>query len=202
MFGNLGLTEKLGGSLLAQTVTDSFLFPTKLWASRDLSDVWKFVFSPGATNISFGDRLSSALFSLKIKSIDQTEINLGVSQFLQKKILTDGTQGYVLNGQMSSRLTQYFSDNDFANANLKFGIVDSTGVYGMATNVGQVLEVLGGKVVSVDKRPENDNLDCIVTGLNKDAVNEVESLFSCQKVSDKSSFDLEIRIGGAFAKRF
>lgn len=198
----LGMNEKLGGSLLASTVTDSLLFPTNLWSSQDLSNVWKFIFSPKDTNISFGDRLAAGIFEMRLGSIDKTEIDLAKSQFLKKQTLLDGTPGYVLNGPVSSRLTVYFADNSFANEDLKFSLTDETGSYGVADGVGQVLEVLGGKVVAVDKEPQNPSLDCQVKGRNLDAVNKIALLFSCKKVSGQSNFDLEMIMGGMFAKRF
>lgn len=198
----LGVDENLNGSLLAQTVTEQFLFPTYLWSSRSLGNLWQFVFSPGKTNISFGDRLSMAIFSMNVKSIDQSQIDLGKSLFLKKQNLTDGMPGYTLSGPVSDRLTVYFSDNDFATRNLKFGLTDATGTPGIANGVGNILEVLGGKVVSIDKRIPDPHLDCVVGGLNPEAVTEVERLFSCKKVSLNTNFDLEVHLGELFAKRY
>jgi hypothetical protein len=198
----LGVNEKLEGALLAETLTDSFLFPTNLWSDTDLSNVWKFIFAPKETNIPFGDRLAAGIFALRVSGIDKTEIDLAKSQFLHKETLTDGKPGYVISGPVSSRLTVYFSDNNFADKNLKFSLTDATGSYGVADGVGKVLEVLGGKVVRVDKKTGDNSLDCEVFGHNPDAVKKVSTLFSCKKVSDKSNFDLEMRMGVKFAKRF
>jgi hypothetical protein len=198
----LGHDENLGGSLLAETMTNSFLFPTNLWSNRDLSDVWKFIFMAKETNIPFGDRLAAGLFTLRVNGIDKTVIDLGKSQFLHKQTLTDGTPGYVMSGPESSRLTVYFADNSFANENLRFALTDATGQYGVSDGVGAILEVLGGKVVEVDKKAPDDSLDCQVLGQNKDAVNKIANLFDCTEISGNSSFDLEMRMGGKFAKRF
>jgi hypothetical protein len=198
----LSQNENLGGSLLSQTVTDSFLFPTNLWSQTDLNNVWKFVFTGKGTNIGFGDRLAAGIFALKVAGIDKTQIDLGQSQFLHKQTLTDGTKGYVLSGQISSRLTIYFSDNNFADKNLRFSLTDATGKYGVTDGVGQILEVLGGKIVQVDKKPEDDTLDCQVFGEDFDAVNKIANLFSCKEISQKSNFDLEMQMGAQFAKRF
>jgi hypothetical protein len=198
----LGVNEKLGGALLAGTLTDSFLFPTNLWSNQDLSNIRKFIFSPEQTNIPFGDRLSAGIFALRVSGIDKTEIDLAKSQFLKKQTLTDGKPGYMISGTISSRLTVYFSDNNFASKNLKFSLTDATGSYGVADGVGQVLEVLGGKVVQVDKKPQDNSLDCEVFGQNFDAVKKTATLFSCKKIGDKSNFDLEMRMGSKFAKRF
>jgi hypothetical protein len=198
----LGVNERLGGTLLAETVTRSFLFPTSLWSGQDLGDPWKFIFGNKNTNIPFGDRVGVVIFALRVKSIDKTEIDLGKNQFLRKQILTDGTPGYVASGPISGRLTVYFSDNNFGDKNLRFTMTDSTGTPGVADGVGQVLEVLGGKVVAVDRKPADSSLDCVVSGQNFDAVWKVAALFSCQRSSGKSDFDLEIKMGAKFAKRF
>lgn len=198
----LGVNEKLKGALLAETLTDSFLFPTNLWSDTDLSNVWKFIFATKETNIPFGDRLAAGIFALRVSGIDKTEIDLAKSQFLHKQTLTDGKPGYVISGSVSSRLTVYFSDNNFADKNLKFSLTDATGSYGVADGVGKVLEVLGGKVVRVDKKTGDNSLDCEVFGQNPNAVKKVSTLFSCKKISDKSNFDLEMRMGAKFAKRF
>jgi len=203
----LGINEKLNGSLLAQTVTNSFLFPTFLWSEQDMSELWRFVFVPRLTNIPFGDRLSMALFSMRVKGIDTTEIDLGKNQFLKKQILTDGVQGFVMNGPISGRLSVYFSDNNFSDIavsgkTLKFGLVDLTGTYGVANSVGSILEVLGGKVVSVDRRTENTDLDCKVYGKNSDAVRISSFLFNCVKTGGTSDLDLIMEMGVKFAKRF
>lgn len=198
----LGVNEKLGGKLLAQTITQNFLFPTNLWSDYDMGNVWKFVFMAKQTNISFGDRLAAGMFALRVNGIDKTEIDLGLSQFLQKQKLTDGKPGYITTGNVGGRLTVYFADNNFADKNLKFGLVDATGSFGVASKVGQILEVLGGKVVEVEKKGEDTTLDCEVSGVNSDVVKKVSTLFSCKKTTDKSNFDLKMKMGTKFAERF
>jgi hypothetical protein len=198
----LGVNEKLGGTLLADTLTSGFLFPTNLWSDTDITNIWKFVFATKQTNIPFGDRLSAGIFALRVSGIDKTEIDLAKNQFLHKQTLVDGKQGYVLSGPASGRLTVYFSDNNLADKNLKFSLTDATGTFGISDRVGAVLEVLGGKVVAVDKKPADGSLDCEVFGQNHDAVKKVAVLFSCKELSDKSNLDLEMKMGTIFAKRF
>jgi hypothetical protein len=60
----LGVNEKYKGSLLADTVTQNFLFPVFLWDERpphlekgSVGSTLKFIFLPGQTNISFADRV-------------------------------------------------------------------------------------------------------------------------------------------------
>lgn len=203
----LGINEKLGGRLLAETVTNNFLFPTSLWSQEGMSDPWKFIFKPGLTNISFADRLAIIYFKLGVKSIDKTEIDLGKNQFLKKQILADGESGYVVNSPISGRLTVFFVDNEFSNIlssgkNLKFSLIDATDKPGVANRVGAILEVLGGKVASVERQTVRDNIDCEVSGKNKDVVHKISILFDCSIKTYETDYDLIMTLGSKFAKRF
>ncbi|HTK03655.1 MAG TPA: hypothetical protein VL401_02690 [Alphaproteobacteria bacterium] len=198
----LSQNEKLDGKLVPETVTQNFLFPVTLWSDASLKDIFKFVFSPGKTNIPFGDRLMAGLFIMKIKDIDKTEIDMGKSQFLHKEKLNDGQIGYKLVGKISERLGIYFSDNEMASENLRVYIVDATNQAGVASNVGEIVEVLGGKIVSIDRKQEPQNSDCEVLGSNKNINKKIANLLSCSVINDKTDFDLEIRLGTKFASRF
>jgi hypothetical protein len=207
----LSQNEKLEGKLLPETVTQNFLFPVSLWSDSDAAsitssnvlDIIKFIFLPLKTNISIGDRLSAGIFALKVHDLDKTEIDMGKSQFLHKEKLSDGQIGYRrISGLISQRLGVYFSDNTMSEKNIRFYIVDATGEAGVASLVGQILEVMGGKVVSVDKKQEIGDYDCQVMGSDKDTNRKVASLFSCSITNEKTDFDLEIKLGEKFAKRF
>lgn len=210
----LGVNEKIKGALLAETITQNFLFPVFLWSDGDIETLFetntfgilKFVFFPGSTNISFGDRVSIGIFAMKTGPTGKNLLNLGKNQFLIKQRLNDGEVGYVVSGDVSQRLTAYFADNSFAdNANsgksLRVAIVDATSVPGVADTVGQIIEVMGGKIVSIDKR-NGENNDCTIYGTNAKAIKKFAILFSCKTTKNNSNFDIEISLGQAFAKRF
>jgi hypothetical protein len=210
----LGMNEKIGGSLLAETVTQNFLFPVFLWSDSDaknltdgnLAGILHFIIFPKSTNMTFGDRFSVSLFALKIRGMEKDSIDLGKNQFLSKQKLNDGQSGYILSGPISPRLTAYFSDNDFADnatsgKNLRVSIKDTTGMPGVADKVGQIVEIMGGKVISVDKK----NLapgDCVVLGTDPKVVRKIADLFACKISSSRGEMDLEIDLGSDFAKRF
>lgn len=205
----LGVNEKIGGSLLAETVTQNFLFPIFLWNSKspgldegEAGRILNFIFLPGQTNISFGDRLRMGFFAMGVQDLGRSKIDLGKSQFLDKKKLNDGEPGYVISGPVSQRLTVYFSDNEIGDQNIKVNITDATGTSGISEKLGEILQVIGGKVVSIDKKSVSEDSDCIVTGLNREAVKKISNLFSCKVGDQKTSFDLDIRVGREFAKRF
>jgi hypothetical protein len=198
----LGLNEKLNGNLLSRTVTQNFNFPTTLWSETGINETKKFIFSPGKTNIKIGDRIMMAIFSMKVKGIDETEINLADNLYVKKQNLADGLPGYVLLGPVSNRLTVFFADNELSEKNVKYNLMDATSKPGLTDKVGEILEVLGGKVVSVERLPLEENTDCLVYGKMEIAVEKVASLFSCQKTDTVSEYDVEMKVGGKFSKRF
>jgi hypothetical protein len=205
----LGINEKIGGKLLAETVTQNFLFPVFLWSDSDaksladgsLPGIFRFIIFPKSTNIPFGDRLSAGLFALKLQDMERSTIDLGKNQFLVKQVLTDGQLGFTLGGPISPRLTAYFSDNDLADENLRVVIQDATGVPGVADTVGQIIEVIGGKVISVDKNSADES-DCLVVGSDYPVVKKIANIFSCKTSGGKGETDLEIDLGAVFARRF
>lgn len=180
----LGVNEGLGGSLVSQTVSQNFLFPLVLWENVERK-----------TNIPLGDRLFLRFFELKTKNLEKTEIDLAKSQFLRKGKLSDGEMGFKLNGKISERLTAYFNDPEFQNK--KIYIKDATGKFGITENMGRILEVFGGKIVAIEKLPQ-EKLRCEVWGKNKKMVFKVAMLFSCKSQGEESNFDLEIRVGSEF----
>jgi hypothetical protein len=206
----LGFNEKIKGRLLPETITQNFLFPVYLWSDSNASGlgegnvnkIIKFMFIPGLTNVSFGDRLAMGFFAMKTQSFGRTTIDMGKSHFLDKTKLEDGSSGYIISGPVSQRLTMYFSDNEFGSQSLKVNIVDATGSLGVSEKVGEILQVIGGKVVSVEKRATPEDSDCTLYGTNREIVDRVSNLFSCEKGVGKSNFDLDIHLGSYFAERF
>ena len=205
----LGVNEKIKGDLLAETVTQNFLFPVFLWSEKppgwgsgNLANILNFIFLPGSTNISFGDRLQAGLFVIRVQEIGKSVIDLGKSRFLDKGTLEDGQAGYVLTGPISQRLTIYFTDNVIGDKNIKVKITDATGSPGISEKLGEVLQVIGGKVVSIEKKTVSEDIDCVVTGVSQEAVKKISNLFSCKIGSGETSFDLDIEIGKRFAERF
>jgi DNA-binding transcriptional regulator of glucitol operon len=205
----LGVNENIDGDLLAETVTQNFLFPVFLWSEKppgwgsgNLTEILNFIFLPGSTNISFGDRLQAGLFVLRIQEIGKSVIDLGKSRFLDKGALEDGQAGYVLTGPISQRLTIYFTDNVIGDKNIKVNITDATGSAGISEKLGEILQVIGGKVVSIEKKSISEDTDCVVTGGSVEAVKKISNLFSCKVGNSKTSFDLDIEIGKKFAERF
>lgn len=188
----LGLNEKKDGILMAQTIRRNFLFPVFLWS-----------FDGGKrTNIPFGDRLLVALYTKRVGSAKETTVDLGKSQFVHKEKLSDGKMGYVLSGQVSDRLASYFSDNTFPDNGIRVYITDSTGVFGVSQKVGQIVETMGGKIVSIERKTETSDIDCLVSGNNAKIATKIANIFNCKVVNAKSDFDMEIQLGSKFLGKF
>ncbi len=204
----LGVNEKLP-LLLPRTITKNFLFPVFLTTGKDgksltgknIFKLIKFVAVPEKTNISFLDRFSAAAFSLKVNTLDITEIDLAKSQFLERAVLGDGEKGYKI-GPLGTRLTSYFSDNDLSINPQNVYILDETGSSPQAAlMVGNILEVAGAKVVAVTRQSPK-NFGCAITGRDLKIAARIAKIFDCQIKKTGGSLDLQIELGSEFAKNF
>jgi hypothetical protein len=187
----LAVNEKIPGVLIAETISQNFLFPVFLYKDESIKK----------TNIPLGDALFIKFFTMGVKAVDRSEIDLAKSQFLQKARLRDGQAGYKLSGSVSESLTAYFSDYSFAGGDVRVGINDATGRPAVAQKVGEIIEVVGGKVVVVNRKTTSEE-DCVVSGKNSKTVKKIAGLFSCSIGNQKSDYDIELSLGQKFARRF
>lgn len=214
----LGKNEKLEGKLLTETITRNFKFPVYIWGetkakgfseSRPSSIFGASIF-PYKTNLKIGDRIRMGLFSLGVNNKDRIDFDLGNTAYLRKTTLTDGEEGYVISGSFPQNLLVVFSDTEFSNLRATVVIRDASENDFIAKSMGEVIEVLGAKIASIDTKSitndifDNRDTDCLVGGENDKAVEKISFLFSCDVVSETkaANFDLEIIIGKDFAERF
>lgn len=201
----LGVNEKAEGALMSETVTKNFEFPSYTWADNqaDFNSPFKTVFSPYKTNLGIGDKIKIAIFSLGVKNTGRVNIDLRETSYLKKMRLKDGEEGFVTRGAIPENLSVIFADPEVSSKNFKVIIRDSTQKAGVAQKVGEIVEVLGPKVASITK--ENlGNIDCEVSGKDPRFSLKVALVFGCKWLPGKleGNFDLEIKLGEAFAKRF
>jgi len=205
----LGENEGATGRLLSETLTNNFRFVSFLWI--DLSGeglmgsnflkLAKSLFVPGKTNLSFRDRLGIIIFSSKVGNSGRTEIDLGKNLFLQKGKLSDGEPGYKVSENLLERLTIYFSDYSLSEGGVRVFINDETGEFGVANEFGKIIEAMGAKVVSIDKKTASE-IDCIVSGGERAYVEKIARTFSCKKIVGSEKNVISINVGSKFAKRF
>ena len=192
----LGINEGVGGSLLSKTVTKNFFFPVFLW-SDETPDSVKFITTKNS-NVPIGDRIRILYFTTRVKNLSKNQIDLGKSQFLTKMKLSDGALGYIIPGAISERLTFYFSDDAFSQKVLRVYLVDATGTFGVAENFGKIIEVMGGKIVTVEKVQKEES-ECTIWGAEKGAIRKISNLFDCKIENKKTDFDVEIKLGSNFS---
>jgi hypothetical protein len=207
----LGENEGWSGQLLAETVTKHFKLPVIAWADEgaigfsegSLASVLKAVALPYKTNLKIGDRIHIALFSLGVINTKRVDINLAETPYLKRRKLVDGEEGYLLVGKLPEKLLVIFSDPKISEKNARVVIRDASGKPGLAQEIGEIIEVLGAKVVSITKEKEM-KVGCEIYGREEKSIEKIGLLFSCNRLKEESEgeFDLEIRIGKEFAKRF
>lgn len=214
----LGRNEKLEGKLLAETVTRNFRFPVYTWgetnakgfSESNLSSILSASIFPYKTNLKIGDRIRMGIFALSVNNKDRIKYDLTDTAYLKKTILTDGEEGHVISGSFPQNLLVVYSDIEMSRLGATVVIRDASENDFIAKNLGEVVEVLGAKIASIDSNSvsntffENSGYDCLVGGKNEKAVEKISYLFSCrinEKIKEES-FDLEIIIGKAFAERY
>ncbi|MBU0572294.1 hypothetical protein KKH23_01325 [Patescibacteria group bacterium] len=207
----LGENEDLEGRLLAETVVKYFKFPVSAWADApalgfadgDLVGIIKASLLPYKTNLGIGDRLKLGLFSLRIKNLKRENIDFSEGNILKKVTLIGGEEGYVLAGRLPNYIIALFSNPNISSEGTTVVILDATGKANTAEEIGEVFEVMGIKLANI-KKEEADDGDCEVRGKEKELLEEIAQVFSCKKLktAPEGNFDLEIKIGRDFPKRF
>lgn len=207
----LGQNEKISGKLLAETITKNFRFPAVAWADspaaafsqNSLGPLLKAVFSPYPTNLKFGDRVKIAVFSLGVKNTNRVDINLAETSYLKKTKLIDGENGYLVADDAPPAILVVFSDPQIASGNFRVNIKNASSKASLPDYVGGVLEVLGAKVASVADE-KTAGTDCEIAGKDARFLRKVAEIYSCKvaNTAPEGSFDMEIRLGEKFAKRF
>jgi hypothetical protein len=207
----LGENEGLEGRLLQETITYHLKLPVIAWADSPaegfanggLVALVKAVSLPYKTNLKIGDRIKLAFFSFGVKNFKREEINLAETKLLKKTRLIDGEEGFVLISGLSASILALFSDIEISQKDVSVLIRNATGKKGVPEQVGEIIEVLGAKVAAI-KKEESEKFDCMVLGKDQKAVEKLAQVFSCEKGKGlpSGSFDLEIKIGEEFARRF
>lgn len=208
----LGVNEKLEGTLLTESITHSYKFPVTYWLSDKenkfdfldpkLINISRIIGSSINSNLPSGDRLRIYLFALRTKSYKRIREDVAEYPYLKNEILTDGEKGYVLTGNTSQKLFSYFADPDIVEQAITISIVDGSGRGGVAKLLGDLMEVLGAKIASIKSIPVND-LDCLVSGNNPRIVAKISKLLGCEvKDAEDSAIDVTIEFGKIFADRY
>lgn len=199
----LGENEKLGGVLLSETITRYLKMPAEAWTSGDAPlTSW---LEPIRTNLSLSDRISISIFSLVARPGSQTTIEAVSAGYLKKSRLSDGKLGYVRALEtLPFEISTVFADPDISREGLRIEIENRTGSKGIASKLGEIVEVMGAKIFSLEVG-EKDDSDCSIFGKRSITRNRLSKIFSCktyEKSKEQGNFDLIIQIGTGFARRY
>lgn len=210
----LGQDEKVGGALLAETVTKSLTLPTFYWGDTsysalgdsNFSNVIKAVFAFKPTNLTFADRLKIGLFSLQVKPGDRQAVDLSKSKYLVRTKLQDGGLGYKVSGNsLPFDLRAAVADDTISKESATILLENATAKGYINSEVSSIIDNLGAKISSISKLDLNKNIDCIVYGDRALAtLQSIAKTFSC-KIEPRLTgynFDVVIRVGEGFGKRF
>jgi len=205
----LGENEKLGGRLLAETVTKNFYAPVSSWVNSDGFDffqgklgVLKFIFSGLESNLTFVDRVRMSTFFLGVKDYKKTDIDLAKTQFLLEQKLPDGSNGYVVTSNMPQKLLILFSDPELSNNTAKVSITNLSDSPKVASKMGAIIETFGAKVVMVQDKDE-ENVGCIISSKDRALVQSLLNMFGCEyEKGEGGGIDVDFRFGKKFVEWF
>lgn len=207
----VGLNQGEEGVILLETVRRNFKFPVFAWADgkasgfsqTNLPALISAAFTPYRTNLKLGDRVALAVFAIGIKNAKREDIDLRDTSFLQEATLVDGRSGYTLTGKFPQSLLVVLGDELISSEEVTVSIVDATGDFEVSSYLTSIIEVMGAKVVSIEKNPVQA-YDCEIEGTNKEIVEKIAKVFECSASNSevKGNFDIVIKVGEDFASRF
>lgn len=208
----LGANEGVGGKLLKQTLVKNLYFPAVASSSPEIDKIYSkkvtgiipFLFSGSNESTSFADRLRIILFSFNVKDSQISEINLKDSPYLQSLTLTDGNPGYLVTNNFPKSLLPLFSIN-------KEGEIENVIIVSKTINTfdferaTQIIEVMGFKVVSIEKTDTlNDLKGCAVFSINRSRGERIARVFDCvwENSDDNDSQEIKVVFGEDYFEEF
>src|SRR3972149_7356136 len=207
----VGLNQGEDGVILLETVRRNFKFPVFAWADgqalgfsqTNLRALIRATFTPYRTNLKIGDRVALAVFAIGSRNAKREAIDLRDTSYLQEEILVDGRSGYTLTGKFPQSLLIVLGDEEISSEEVTVSIVDETGDLEVSSYLTSVIEVMGAKVVSIEKN-QVQAYDCEIEGRNYEIVEKFGKIFECSVSSGEanSNFDVVIKVGEGFANRF
>lgn len=206
----LGRNEKLEENFLPQTIRKTFKLPIDTWAEGDaiglggdsFYEILGALFKVYGGNLSFRDKINLSVFAIQSKPSDRIEVDLIKSGFLKQVDLSDGEEGYIVASKLPGTLLSVFADTAVSQESPRITIIDATDS-SVATEVAEIIEILGAKVFSIQNRSLADG-DCTVRGNKPLSKTRIAKALSCNisNENSKDGFDIEIFLGKDFVKRF
>lgn len=205
----LGKDEGLGGRLLKETTTNRLKMPVIVWSGEtgagiiesNPKEIYKGLIHTRDSNLNISDRIRIALFSLGVKKTQRETIELEESLYLRGQTLPDGEEGYVITTRYPEKLFSLFTDSQLEKAPFTVSIINSSNSSQLGKDLGEVVEVVGAKVVSIRDKDPSDH-DCIVGSESIEKAQIIAKYFNCSVEERKTGLDIEIEVGNEFLRRF
>ncbi len=206
----LGVNEKIGGSIISETASSSLRLPTETWADTPALGltkdgtlaIWTAVFGNYKTNLNLKDRLAIGLFAQGVKSPQRNEIDLAATPLLVKTKLADGSTGYKVRDSAVAQISTYFADAQISKENLNVVIYYPRNRLQEVQKLGEVIQILGVKVTSLEPLTQDLNFNCIINSQGNLTTKKIADVFNCKTEIKKNQTGIELRVGEDFFKRF
>ncbi len=208
---DLGENEKVGGSLLAQSITKSIRTPVYSWSNQQLLSILdkgllaipqNLINFNNSTNLSIKDFFRIFRFVTSIDKVNIVTYYAENLNYISSHTLRDGTDGYVVSRMPETRISSLFSDEYVLSQPNRAVIISSIGNNWKAKQIGEVFEVIGVKVAAI-REEANEVKDCEISANDEKLAINLSRYFDCDyNTKTSTNFDVEIRIGQGFVNRF
>lgn len=204
--------EKEGGELFVHTIAKNLYIPVYVWADKNSlgfldpnpARLLIAVFGRYKTNLTWADKIKLALFSLGVDKLHRENIDLTKGSFLTSKQLVDGESGFVVNESLvQSKLMVIFSDARMVGKNVRISINRLQAGTSFSNMASRIIEMMGGRVVSI-VNIEEDVDGCVVISKDNKIALGVARVFSCKALISNpvGNIDVEVKFGREFTKQF
>lgn len=207
----LGKDEGVGGALLAHTITKSIKTPVYAWSNdellmlldRNFLAIPKIMFNFNSdTNLSIKDFVKIFRFSSKVENAKLITYTPDQLNYISKAKLKDGTDGYVVTRDPETKIMTLFADEYILADSSRAIIISSSNNQLKVKQIGEVFEAIGVKIAAI--RGETHEVeDCEISAKDIKLAENLSKYLDCEfNAKTSTNFDIEIRIGEEFVKRF
>lgn len=190
----LGQQEKLGGgALVADSIIKSFHIPVDGWIVERSKD----------TNLTWGDRIRMSYLALKVPKTRKNTIDLSETVLLKNVMLLGGEMGYSISLPVPDDISRLFALPTDGLQGIRLAVVNKTGNDSIPSEIPEILEILGAKIISVQKDTPED-IRCQVRGNRDQIMRWIATTLRCQisKAAPTGNFEIELHLGEKFLREF
>ncbi len=206
----LGENEKIGGSIISETVTKTLRLPTEGWADMGALGftkdnnlaIWQSVIGAYKTNLSLKDRIGIAFFAQSVKSPQRNEIDLSQTPLLIRTKLSDGSLGYEVRDLSVAQISAYFADARISEENIGVSIFYPRSRMQEVQKLGEIIQILGVKVTSLELLTQDLVFNCKIVSQGNLTAKKIAEVFNCKTEIKNNQTGIQLLVGEEFFRRF